>query len=184
MRVRFAPRVLLATIVATACTHAGDEEPTMLSVVAGLEEDGTVSFTFTITNTTPGETRFSGLGDGTLSVIDVRRDGTTIDALSSVARATEDLAFDVPASLRPLDPGDALEVELATDFDPAFSGQSLQLFALDTDADVRSHRYDLAEPGTYTMTFVYRYPDVLDPSADTFTEASNEATASFSIPPP
>ena len=111
----------------------------------------------TLTNRSGGPLGLSGIVDGNLVITSVTRDGARVATVPTMTNYLNGFPAALSDSLASVPAGGSLSMTWTSDFNQSLGGEAL-LGTVFTGAAIGSSTYyDLSLPGTYTITFHYRY---------------------------
>ncbi|MCB1034915.1 MAG: hypothetical protein KDD47_13895 [Acidobacteria bacterium] len=136
----------------------------------------------TLTNRSGQALGLSNIEDGNLVVTSVTLGDAVVASLGSMTNYEDGFPLALSGSLVSIANGGSLSIPWSSDFVQDFGGEGLKATAY-TGADIgTSTYYDLSQPGTYKVTFHYKYKGPTSSFPGTvFTGKTNSVTVTFTV---
>lgn len=182
--------VVLVVIVAAFLTIFSDGKKTKKVdlISLGVSSDkpsyassDEIKLTVSLTNAGDSNACLSNTALGNIKFLSVTRDGNPVETRNAPSYFLTSLSEIIKSKLRPLAPGEKIEIALSSSEDPGLGARALSTVATEGTAGMATF-YNIKLPGTYKIDVAYEYPG--EPSADCsdiFKGATNVATVSFII---
>ena len=136
----------------------------------------------TLTNQSNQPLGLSGLVDGNLVITSISSGDADVATLGTMTNYHDGFPLALSRSLVSVAPGGSLSFLWSSDFVQDFGGEGLKATVYNGSFIGTSTYYDLSGPGTYTLTFHYKYRGPTSSFPGTvFTGKTNSVSVSFTV---
>lgn len=136
----------------------------------------------TLTNQSGQNLGLSGIVDGNLVITSFSSGDADVATLGTMTNYHDGFPLALSRSLVSVAPGGSISILWSSDFVQDFGGEGLKATVYTGSFIGTSTYHDLSRPGTYTITFHYKYPGPTSSFPGTvFTGKTNSVSVTFSV---
>ena len=140
-----------------------------------------IKLTVSLTNAGDSNTCLSNTALGNIKFLSATRDGNPIETRTAPSYFLTSLSEMIKSKLKPLVPGEKMEIALSSSEDPGLGARALSTVAVEGTAGMATF-YNIKLPGTYKIDVAYEYTGGFSADcSNIFKGATNITTVSFIV---